>query len=106
MHDHDRHHHDAPTGAGVVLDIGGDVGALVVLLGDQRVGEELDIQPVGDAGATFHTGVHPREVGGARRRVAVFPEVRTGIYELLDERSLPFMRVEARGGEVLTYDLR
>jgi hypothetical protein len=36
----------------------------------------------------------------------VFPEVRTGAYELLDENGAPFARVEARGAEVLTYDLR
>ena len=104
MHDHD-HHHAAPSGRGVVLDIGGDIGAVVVLLGNQRVGPELDIRPVGDAAATFHTGVHPREVGGAMRRVAVFPEVRTGAYELLDERGAPFAVVDALGGEARTYDV-
>jgi len=89
-----------------MLDIGGDVGAVIVYLADQRVGEELDIRPVGDDAGRFHTGVHDRPVEGATTRVAVFPEVRTGAYELLDEHGDPFATLEAAGGEVRTLDLR
>jgi hypothetical protein len=99
-------HHHAPSGPGVVLDIGGDVGAMVVYLGGQATGEELDIQPVGDPGGRFHTGIHPRPLDGDVVRVAVFPEVRTGDYELLDELGAPFASVAAAGGEVRTLDLR
>jgi len=92
--------------ATVVLDIGGDVGAVIVYLADQRVGEELDIQPTGDPARRFHTGVHDRVVDGDSTRVAVFPECRAGTYELLDQEGHPFAAVEAVGGEVHTLDLR
>lgn len=108
-HDHEHgseHHHVAARGDGVVLDIGGDVGAVIVYLGDQRVGPELDIQPVGEPQRRFHTGVHERDVDGIVTRVAVFPEVRTGRYELLDEHARPFALTEATGGSVRTFDLR
>jgi hypothetical protein len=92
--------------SGVVLDIGGDVGAVVVLLGDHEVDDEIDIQPVGDAAGRFHTGVHDRALDGAVVRTAIFPEVRGGTYELLDRDHAPFAVVDAAGGEVRTYDLR
>ncbi len=110
-HDPEHHEHldDDPlvvAPGAVVLDIGGDVGAVIVYLGDQAVGEELDIQPVGEPSGRFHTGVHNRVIDGATTRVAVFPEVRAATYELLDEHAEPFVKVEAVGGEVRTLDLR
>lgn len=101
-----EHHHGVARGAAVVLDIGGDVGAVIVYLGAQSVGAELDIQPLGDPARRFHTGVHDRDVEGVVTRVAVFPEVSTGRYELLDEHARPFAVLHAAGGEVRTLDLR
>lgn len=98
--------HHAPSGPGVLLDIGGEVGAVVVYLGAQVAGDELEIQPVGDPAGRFHTGIHPRRVDDLVVPVAVFPEVRTGTYELLDDRGHPFAELTAAGGEVRTIDLR
>jgi len=99
-------HRHATPGAVSVLDIGGDVGAVVVHLGDQRVGDELDIQPVGNPAGRFHTGVHLRVAGEGPARVAVFPEVRTGSHELLDEDGVPFAHVDVVGGVVRIIDMR
>ncbi len=108
-HEH-GHEHGAPevmtSGAAVMLDIGGEIGAVIVYLGDQTVGPELDIRPAGDDAGRFHTGVHHQVVDGAATPVAVFPEVRTGSYELLDQHGQPFAEVAAVGGEVCTLDLR
>ncbi len=93
-HSHDHHHHPRPAGetppAGgpVVLDIGGDIGALIVELEghrDELIGHELYIRPVEtpDAHAT-HTGIWPRRLGQREAVVAVFPELRAGRYDLLD----------------------
>ncbi len=94
------------SGAAVMLDIGGDVGAVIVHLGDQAVGEELFIRPAGDEAGRFHTGIHDRVIEGVSVRVSVFPECRTGTYELLDGQGHPFATVEAVGAEVRTFDLR
>ena len=95
--------------SGLVLDIGGDVGAVVVLLGAHPRAEgldELDIQPIGDPAGRFHTGVHVRDVDGRPTRTAVYPAVRAGRYELLDGDATPIGAVEAVGGGVVTVDLR
>ena len=65
-------------GVSPVLDIGGDIGALVVYLPRSPDGGELEMEPVGDPAGRFHTGVHRRfALGGTTPLVAVFPEVRS-----------------------------
>lgn len=97
----------APVGTGpVVLDIGGDVGALLVLLPESLEGEEIDISVAG--GSPFaHTGVHLRGPAGHRRLTAVYPSLTTGDYQLhhpADGSVLgPVVHVE--GGSVAQLDL-
>ncbi len=94
------------VGPGVLLDIGGEVGAAVVLIGDDLHDDELEIQPVGRPADRFHTGIHRRPVGDALVRTAVFPEVRAGRYELLDHHGRPLAELDVAGGEVAHLDLR
>ena len=94
------------AGSSVVLDIGGDSGAVVVYLPAVPRGGELEMRPAGDPTGRFHTGVHLRTVGGARIPVAVFPTVRAGRYELLDDRLAPIASLSVKGGEVTDLDLR
>ena len=94
------------AGSSVVLDIGGDSGAVVVYLPAVPRGGELEMRPAGDPTGRFHTGVHLRPVGGVRIPVAVFPTVRAGRYELLDDRLAPIASLIVRGGEVTDLDLR
>lgn len=106
---HHQHHHRVeqwrphmPPGPNPVLDIGGDIGALVVYLTRLTASGELDIQPHGDPAGRFHTGVHRRD--GVW--VAVFPEVVEGRYELLDDHGHTRAQVVVTGGEVRELDLR
>ena len=95
------------AGAALVLDIGGDVGALVVELAAVPASGELHAQPVGGGSTTrFHTGVHVRRAGEAAAPVAVFPAVLAGAYEVLDVGGEPVAGVEVRGGEVTRLSLR
>ena len=89
----------------MLLDIGGDVGALVVTMPDACVGQEVEIRPEGAADHHHpHVAVHARPTpGGDRVASLVFPSVTAGRYELYvigthDVR----LRVEVRGGEVAT----
>lgn len=70
-------------GGSVILDIGGDIGALIVYLPDSFAGTEINIS-VADGSAPFtHTGVHPRSTpNGNHRLTAVYPELMTGDYQL------------------------
>lgn len=103
-HDH-RHAHDAPDGI-PVLDIGGEVGALLVYLDGPTPSGELQARPLGEPDARFHTGVHPREVFSATMHVALYPEVKRGTYEILDDALVPLAVVEVDGGSVTELDLR
>jgi hypothetical protein len=100
--------HDAP-----MLDVGGDVGALVVLLPGPTPSGELEARPAGVAdgpGARFHTGVHRRAVGDGRGGdgvwAAVFPDVHDGTYTLLRPDGSALATVAVPGGRVTQLDLR
>jgi hypothetical protein len=85
---------------GLVLDIGDDIGAIVVHLADRPVSGELHARPAGQAVGQFHTGVHERPVSGRLVPVAVFPAVRMGDYEVLDADGTPVAAVTVAGGTV------
>ena len=92
--------------ANPVLDIGGDIGALVVYLPEDTASGELEACPEGRPADHFHTGVHPRPVGGESVFTAVFPEVVRGSYQVLDDRGIPVAVVHVTGGHVAELDLR
>lgn len=100
--------HDPRTRAyGVpVLDIGGEVGALVVYLADRTPTGELEACPAGEPAARFHTGVHHRAIERGWAWTAVFPEVTEGTYHLLDHDGAPLAHVTVTGGSVHRLDLR
>jgi hypothetical protein len=93
-------------GASPLLDIGGDVGAVVVYLPSSPRGAELEMEPAGAPSGRFHTGVHRRLLADGPGFVAVFPQVVEGDYHLLDEQGSPCARVTVRGGEVTELDRR
>jgi hypothetical protein len=93
-------------GASPLLDIGGEVGALVVYLDRRPASGELEACPADRPADRFHTGVHLRAVGPGEVPVAVFPEVGGGAYDLLDDGGTPVARVRVTGGQVREVDLR
>ena len=106
MNSHGHPHvHDAPDGI-PVLDIGGEIGAVLVYLDGPTPSGELEARPLGEPGARFHTGVHPRELFSATMHVALFPEVKHGRYEILDDSLAPIAVVDVDGGAVTELDLR
>ena len=116
---------DAGQGA-VVLDIGGDVGALVVTMPPELAGLEVEIQPAGTGPKRVHDhdhdhghaqdhghehGHHPhvavvnRAAGASSVPSLVFPEVVAGDYELVPKDGGPVqLRVHVDGGAVTTVD--
>jgi hypothetical protein len=98
-------HHHAGTGS-PVLDIGGDVGALIATMDERAAGSELFVRPDHDPRTTVHTGVWERVHDGETVTAAVFPELAAGTYHVLDERGAALRTVEIRGGAVVTIDLR
>jgi hypothetical protein len=102
----EHNHHRPGAHSAPVLDIGGEVGALVVYLAHRPSTGELEACPAGEPAARFHTGVHRRSTPNGWTWTALFPEVNEGHYQLLDEDGLPMAGVDVSGGNVHQLDLR
>jgi hypothetical protein len=78
MHDHTM----APSGDGtVVVDIGGDVGALVLYTTAEQHGSEIDIERA-DSGGRSHVAVRERRLATGTAFAAVYPSLAAGDYRL------------------------
>ncbi len=82
-----------------VLDIGGDVGAVLVNTGSALEGEEIELYRL-DGTYLMHTEVHGRDVSGVRRYAGLFPAVQEGTYLLDVCDGSPRQRVVVTGGQV------
>lgn len=90
----------------VVLDIGDDVGALVLYTPSRYRGQEIEISPGGDESRRTHTAVLERSAGGKTFLAAVYPELRAGRWRL--RAGDPDLQTEViiTGGEVAEVDWR
>lgn len=114
----------------VMLDIGGDIGALVVLMPPAMEGLEVEIRPIGGPANDrqqphdpamaehghghghghgpghphlLHVAVVARPVADGVAHSLVFPELTDGTYELYERPAGPVeLTVTVRGGEVTT----
>ena len=98
----------------VLLDIGDDIGAVVVVMPAEMEGVEVEIRP--EHGALHHGHDHPhghhphvavvnRPVVGGQLPSLVFPEVREGRYGLyLKETDVRRLTVEVAGGQVASAE--
>jgi hypothetical protein len=95
----------------VLLDIGGEVGALVVHTHPGMLGTEVEIRPAGGHHDHSHhhlphVAVLNRPVGGAPVPSLVYPEVVEGRYELCVKGTHNvLLTVDITGGSVTTADL-
>ncbi len=100
----------------VLLDIGGDVGALVISMPPAMVGVEIEIAPVGAShehdhghghahghghGHRPHVAVVDRPVTDGHQPSLVFPDLVEGSYELFDKgQDTVLLTAEIIGGQV------
>ena len=81
-HSHSHsHRHEAGQGP-TVLDIGDDVGALVLYTSLELVGAEIEISPDGEPDRRRHVAVHPRQYPGGTAYAAVYYGLEAGSYQL------------------------
>ncbi|HKC73628.1 MAG TPA: hypothetical protein VKF37_05435 [Chloroflexota bacterium] len=66
----------------IVLDIGQDIGALIVYTSPALRGREIEVSPTGNAARRTHTEVLERTVVGRTVWAAVFPALAAGDYSL------------------------
>ena len=90
---------DEAAVAGVVVDIGADIGALVVYTPEHFNGLEIEVSPADD-GPRTHTIVRPRRLPHAVTHAAVFPRLAAGRYTLLGIGTIASSPVTITGGTV------
>ena len=89
-----------PSGVGsVVLQLGGDIGALILETGPERLGDEIEISSVG-GGPRTHSMVRERLVTPRTRYDAVYPDLAAGTYTVWRDADTPAATVVIRGGEI------
>jgi len=108
-----QHEHPHPgesyahvQGGATVLDIGGDIGALLATMDDDSVGTELHLRSDSRPQLDIHTGIWRRGSGPDAVTAAVFAELVAGSYWVLDRAGAATQRVDIRGGVLASIDLR
>jgi hypothetical protein len=93
-----------PSGPGsVLLDIGGDVGALIIITPARMAGEEIHISPLDDPAARTHALVRERRLGPASCHAAVYPALAEGDYTIWRHAGSPAGTVRIDGGAAARY---
>ncbi len=104
----------------VLLDIGGDVGALVVMMPDDLIGTEIEIEPASERAHGHHGNGHghpghehhrehvavvSRPVYAGSVASLVFPALAEGRYRLFDKgEDVVRLEVDVVGGQVISVD--
>ena len=91
-----------PTGPGsVVMELGADIGALVLYTPPGLDGEEIEISRDDEPGGhRTHSQVRARPLPGQTRYAAVYPGLRAGCYTIWRDERTPAAAVSVTGGQV------
>lgn len=90
----------------VVLEIGGEVGALILRTDPEMHGKEIEISPAENDGLRSHKEVLERSINGESAFTAVFDGLSGGAYTLWAGNRKPFRGVTVSGGEITQLDWR
>ena len=89
----------------LVLDIGDDVGALIIYADEACLGSEIDLTPVGAPQShDIHTMIRRRRATGKDVIAGLFPELREGMYTVwgLSDNG-PIGEVTIVGGQISEF---
>ncbi len=95
----------APSGpASVVLDLGGDIGALILDAPPRMAGVEIEISLNGCADAPrTHSRVRARRLGATVEFAAVYPGLCAGEYTIWRDAVTPAATITIDGGHVTRH---
>src|SRR5882757_9654477 len=85
----------------VVLDIGEDVGALIIHAAPEIHGVEIEISPAEDDERRSHKEVLERDAGGEPAYTALFDQLPAGTYTLWSEGVARVRGVAVAGGQIV-----
>jgi len=108
-HDHGHDHHleaHRPHEEAVVLELGGELGALVVYTDASLLHTEIEISADGDDDERSHKDVLERVVAGRSLFAAVFDKLQAGDYSLWHRNEAFSRGVRVTGGEIAELDWR
>lgn len=83
-----------------VLDIGDDIGALIIYTRSEMCGQQIDVSPRDREWARIHTDVLERRANGSPVFAALFLALTAGDYFIWGSGSEPLGEVHIEGGEV------
>jgi hypothetical protein len=88
----------------VVLDIGGDIGALVLYTDEECLGLEIDVTPTGTARSHhIHTMIRRRRAPDRQRIAGVYPALPGGSYTIWGRDGEPIADITIAGGQITEY---
>ena len=101
-----RHEHSGPSEGPAVLDIGGDVGAAVVVAAERFDGVEIEIRRPPEPWEGRHVAVRARAGSTGAVFAALFSGLPAGAYELRVRGvpSGPVHRIVVSGGDIVWHD--
>ncbi len=99
-------HDDRIHSETVVLDIGQNVGALIIYTTAELRGREIEVSPQGKDAARVHVEVLERRINGQPVFAAVFPGLRAGDYNIWENAPNRCSSVTIVGGRVAAVDWR
>ncbi len=106
MNGHHHHHHQyGPTESGtVMLDVGGEMGALIIYTGRDLHGREIEISRVDQDGAVrTHSAVRERIVRDGVFHSAVYPDLTAGLYTVWWDEETPAGTISVNGGAIAEF---
>jgi hypothetical protein len=94
-----------PSGPGtVIMELGADVGALILYTPAEMDGQEIEISrddgPGASASRRTHSQVRPRHMPRETRYAAVYPSLPAGCYTIWRDGHTPAAAVTITGGQV------
>ncbi|MGW3806298.1 phospholipase [Micromonospora sp. NPDC005113] len=97
---HEHAYGPSETGS-VVLDLGGETGALIIHTGRDLHGREIEISRAEDR--RTHSAVRERRVRDGSFHSAVYPDLPAGIYTVWWDESAPVGTVTVHGGVIAEF---
>jgi len=101
---HDPHTLAASPAASVVIDIGEDVGGLVLYTPHTDLGREIEVSPVGSTGRRIHAAVRERRLATGSRYCVVYGGLIAGDYTIWKDETTPAGTVTVVGARVTELD--
>jgi hypothetical protein len=91
---------------GLILDVGGEFGGLVLLTDAEYAGVEIEVSPVGDDHTRTHALVLERQEGTGVVHAAVYVELPQGAYTVWHPAGSRWDVATIEGGSIGRLDLR